>query len=89
MSLCVECSRARESGFMWRMYDPACLWCGARYLQALGRRQLGESVIRSRRSHVLDVWHAQGHSREELRSLAKATAMPMQPLPAKAGRAAA
>jgi hypothetical protein len=85
MSVCSECLAAQETGGLWQRYDPACLWCGARYVQAIGRQAISAAECKLRRLKVLKDWTAQGHDRETLRTLAKASARALQP---RTGRAA-
>lgn len=53
------------------MFDPACLYCGARYIQLLGMKifDLSSTVVKSRREKVLSDWEAHGHDRALMREL--------------------
>jgi len=62
-----------------RTYTPACLWCGARLIQALGKLRRPREEIAERRRKVLADWMAHGHSEAELRALAKGDALPLAP----------
>lgn len=61
------------------MYTPACIWCGARLIQSLGRKSRPREEIVERRRTVLADWMAHGHSEAELRRLAKLDALPLAP----------
>ncbi len=56
---------------MHRMFNPACLHCGARLIQRLGKLPRPKDEITARRRQVLSDWMAQGHSESDLRRLAK------------------
>lgn len=66
---CTDCNAARESLGAWRMYDPVCIHCGARLIQAIGKLPLMPSHIKQRRQAVLADWKALGHDEAELRAL--------------------
>lgn len=85
MTACIECASARDTSGLWRRYDLACLWCGARLVQAIGQLAIGAAEVKLRRVKVINDWTNYGHDREALRTLAKATAMALQP---RTGRAA-
>lgn len=53
------------------MYSPACLHCGARLIQKLGKLGRPSAEVTARRRVVLADWMAYGHSEVELRRLAK------------------
>lgn len=55
----------------YRMFNPACLFCGARYIQLLGRRPLTREQCQVRRRQVLSTWMQHGHDEQQLRALAK------------------
>jgi len=78
MRLCVECSRS-HGGTGYPLYNPACLWCGARIIQQIGRFQIPASESVQRRRDMLALWLKHGHSESEIRRLAKGTALPLQP----------
>lgn len=79
--MCECCNDARH----WpgtrsaRQYSPACLWCGARLIKALGRLPRPREEITSRRRSVLADWIAHGHSEAEIRALVRADALPLAP----------
>ena len=77
---CRECYLARESAGLYRLFSPNCLWCGARLIKQLGRLQIAASVCTARRRAVLADWLKYGHSETELRALAKAPELPLEPL---------
>lgn len=81
---CDCCQRAREcrdQGFQYRFFSPTCLWCGARLIQAIGRLPIARDSSVSRRRAVLDDWMQYGHAEQELRELAKASDLPLEPPP--------
>lgn len=65
------------------MYDPLCLWCGARLIQRIAKAANTNAESVQRRRAVLADWMAQGHPEQELRELAKG---PMAVEPAVKGR---
>lgn len=65
----------RNDPQLCRMHCPTCLACGARLIQKFQRLyQLTVEQRRDRCRQALADWMAQGHSEQELRALAKATA---------------
>lgn len=67
-----ECCEAAREAPAHNLYTPACLWCGARLIQALGRlHDRPRSEIAARRRAVLTDWMAYGHEEAQLRALAK------------------
>lgn len=88
---CTNCENARNwpGTVAARTYTPACLYCGARLIQALGKLRRPREEIAERRRKVLADWMAHGHSEAELRRLAKLEALPLaelSPEPPKRGR---
>ena len=77
---CTSCQASRETQGLWNMHDPACLWCGARLIQKIGRLQLSASESTARKRAVLADWTAYGHSEIEVRRLAKGTELALAPL---------
>lgn len=67
---CEDCNHARIAP-LYRLYNPACLWCGARLIQRLGTILRPSSEIVQRRRQVLQDWMAYGHDERRLRTLAK------------------
>lgn len=65
---CPECKIARSFG-MYRMYNPACIWCGARLIQNLARLPIAVSQCSDRRTKVLQDWLTFGHDEKEIRAL--------------------
>lgn len=63
--MCEECDRARIYEHHPR-YDPACMYCGARYLQ----RVPYQKTKKDHRSHILEVWGKLGHDTARLLELA-------------------
>lgn len=73
---CDECAVLREhyrtDPWVRPMFNPACLHCGARYIQRLQRKSgLPDTAKRDRCRAVLEDWKAHGHAEGELRALAK------------------
>ena len=70
--MCSSCSASQLTSGLWNTYDPACLYCGARLIQQLGKLRTSSSQqISQRRRNELAIWVAQGHSEAEIRALAK------------------
>lgn len=67
---CNNCETARTFP-EYRMFDPACLYCGARLIQLLGKLPIGVTEVVTRRRQVLADWMAHGHTEADLRRLAK------------------
>ena len=67
---CKNCDIAR-----WfpehRLFNPACLYCGVRLIQSLGRLPIPASECRDRRRAALALWLKQGHSEAVIRELVK------------------
>lgn len=91
---CDECRAACE----WpehRVFDPLCLWCGARCFQMLktwppardvddgngSTRPETREERQAWRADVLRRWAAHGHSAERMKELAAGEAMPIEPQP--------
>lgn len=78
---CPECQIA-EDFHGYRLFNPLCLHCGARLVQLLGTLAITKAECSRRRVAVMDDWQGFGHSREEIRTLAKgAIALPSQAAP--------
>lgn len=69
--MCSDCNAARITTGHWPYHDPACIYCGARLIQRLGRIRQLPSIITQRRQVVLRDWMAMGHSEQEIRELVK------------------
>lgn len=81
---CQCCAATREApAHAW--FDPACLHCGARLIQRLGKLARPKDEITARRRKVLADWMAMGHAEEDLRRLAKGP-VALAPEPQKRGR---
>lgn len=66
--MCTQCNTAREfAGY--RLFSPACLYCGARLIQHLGQLPIAASECKARRQTVLKDWLSYGHREDELRAL--------------------
>lgn len=73
---CPECLIATDF-HEYRLFNPLCKFCGARILQVLGTLDTSAYEIKRRRVAMLDEWERFGHSRMEIRDLAKgALALP-------------
>lgn len=68
--MCACCNATREAP-AHRMYNPACLHCGARLIQRLGKLDRPGAEITARRQAVLADWISYGHLEADLRRLAK------------------
>lgn len=71
MRPCECCKYAKQSpGYAY--YCPACLWCGARLIRAIGHIPgLPALTVRDRRRAVLADWLAMGHDETKIRKLAE------------------
>lgn len=68
--MCKNCNVAK--GFAgYRLFNPACLHCGARLIQHLGTLPIPTADCVRRRRAVLADWMAHGHTEADLRALAK------------------
>lgn len=70
---------------MFNRYSPACLHCGARLIQALGKLDRPREEIAQRRRAVLADWMRYGHMEADLRQLAKGP-VPLEPVSSAAPR---
>jgi len=68
---CPQCDIARDNYPEHRVFNPACLYCGGRYIRLIGRQPIAESRARDWRRKVLADWMKYGHPEAELRRLAK------------------
>ena len=78
--ICQNCNTARQHSD-YRMFTPACIYCGARLIQRIGLLPIPASECSERRSKVLADWVAHGHSEKQIRELVKG---PLALGPAKA-----
>lgn len=87
--MCEDCRRA-TAGPGWRLYDPACLWCGARLIQSIQNLKGRVSPVRieQRVKHVLLGWTHYGHNSQELLAMANEPNLPLQPWPPQTGTGA-
>ena len=76
---CPNCQTAKTHP-QHNWFNPACLHCGARMIQHLGRLPIAASEIAQRRRQVLADWTAHGHTEAQLRALAKGP-QALAPLP--------
>lgn len=78
--MCADCEAARTTGGHWRMYDPLCLWCGARLLQVIrGLPMVDRASKTARMKRVLVDWVSYGHSEKALRAMEAEGSMPLAP----------
>lgn len=76
---CKCCNTAREfPGY--RLFDPACLHCGARYIQAIGACAIAKSEAQKWKTKVLNDWLRHGHPETALRALAASMAPSLTPV---------
>lgn len=68
--MCKDCQAAKESPD-YRMFDPTCLYCGARLLQRLESLPIGVTECRQRQKSALSLWQTMGHAEQDLRRLYK------------------
>lgn len=66
---CTDC-RAAEAYGTTRLFNPACLACGGRYLRAIQRLRIPDEKKRAWLRKALADWCAHGHGEQELRELA-------------------
>lgn len=67
--MCKDCSAARETSGLWRMFDPLCIYCGARLLQRIPKFCRTNAEASQRRKAALDDWMKYGHAEAEIRAL--------------------
>jgi len=68
--MCSNCAIARTNQD-YRLYDPACLHCGARIIQQMPLVSLGKTECSQRRTAALAAWVAHGHSELQIRAMVK------------------
>ena len=79
--MCSSCSASQHTNGLWRTYDPACIYCGARMIQQLGKLRTPSSAqITERRRNELAIWVAHGHDEATLRTLAKGKELAYAPV---------
>jgi len=66
-----KCCQTARSYPEYRMFDPACLYCGARLIQFLARLPIGQTECTQRRRAMLALWIEHGHNEQEIRRLVK------------------
>ena len=62
------------------MFDPRCIFCGARLIQKLGKLRVMPAEITQRRRAVLADWIAAGHREAEIRELVALPVMAVAPV---------
>lgn len=75
-----ECCQRAKAGPGYAMFDPACLWCGARLIWHIQRKQISRAEKAQRCRQALEDWVHHGHGEEEVRRLAKMSLPPLAPL---------
>ena len=55
----------------YRLFNPACQFCGARLIQRLGTLPIAAAECRARRTQALADWLAHGHNEAGIRALVK------------------
>lgn len=88
---CAECDAARETDGWYSLFNPLCVWCGARLVQRLQgmKQRIGDRAMLARQKDVRKVWAGYGVDPVQLSDLAGGQALPIQPKPARRGKAAA
>lgn len=71
MPYCTSCAACRECNGLWPVFDPLCLWCGARVIQVIGKLPIPQSEATARRRAQLAHWLGFGHSETKIRELVK------------------
>jgi hypothetical protein len=71
---CECCTASRETNGVYRLFDPKCIYCGARLIQKIGKLQIAASEARDRRKAVLGDWCSYGHSEKAIRALVRGPA---------------
>jgi hypothetical protein len=69
--MCTDCQIAEAYG-QSRLYNPACLRCGGRYLRVIKRAEIPNPEKVAWLRKALADWCACGHRETELRELAQA-----------------
>lgn len=67
---CTDCTATREAP-AWPMHNPACIYCGARLIQRIGKYNIAVAAVTERRRAVLADWVAHGHDEAQIRALVK------------------
>ena len=70
MTTCQDCAADRICSGHHRLFDPRCIFCGARLIQRIGKVGNTAAEITQRRRVVLADWMALGHGEAEIRELA-------------------
>ena len=78
MRVCECCANARV-GPGYAMFDPTCIFCGARLIWKIQRKPITRDEKLSRCRTVLQDWLQYGHDEQEIRRLAKLDALPLEP----------
>jgi hypothetical protein len=77
---CQDCLTARETLGEHRLFDPKCLYCGARCIRRIPKFCGTDAEAVQRRRVVLRDWMAMGHSEAELRELARGKTLAYEPV---------
>lgn len=65
------CCRIARQFSDYRMFNPACIYCGARMIQTLGKLRIPASQCSARRTAALHAWMEYGHDEQQIRSMVK------------------
>lgn len=68
--MCDQCNIARDFA-QYAMFNPSCIYCGARILRQWATYPIGQEECTARRRASLKVWTDWGHSEAEIRRLFK------------------
>lgn len=75
---CEDCTNATGNTH-YLVFNPACLYCGARYLRAIRRRPMTRQAVETYQTHILDSWARYGHNPETIRQMARDNEWPCGP----------
>lgn len=70
MRPCEDCHAASQN-LGYRIFNPACLWCGGRILATIQRLPKSPNERSTRCKAMLAAWMGYGHDEQLLRALAK------------------
>jgi len=68
--MCPECQIAREN-HSYTLFNPKCIYCGARILQKLREVNRPAAEIKKRQTAMLEDWAKFGHNTDDIKRLAK------------------
>lgn len=67
--MCSDCSASRICAGHHRMFNPACIHCGARLIQSIPKFCKTTVEATQRRQAALKTWVEYGHSEQAIREL--------------------